>query len=58
MKILVTGGNRGLGNAIVETLKADSISRSTSNHDITKNIDTIIEKSLDYDIYEQLFVHL
>ena len=51
MKILVTGGNRGLGKAIVETLKADSISRSTSNHDITKDIDTIIEKSLDYDIF-------
>jgi len=51
MKILVTGGNRGLGKAIVETLKADSISRSTSNHDITKDINAIIEKSLDYDIF-------
>jgi NAD(P)-dependent dehydrogenase (short-subunit alcohol dehydrogenase family) len=50
MKILVTGGNRGLGLDIVNELSADGISRQ-SGFDITKDIKAIAEKSLDYDVF-------
>ena len=50
MKILVTGGNRGLGLDIVNDLSADGISRQ-SGFDITKDIKAIAEKSLDYDVF-------
>jgi nucleoside-diphosphate-sugar epimerase len=51
MKILITGGNRGLGKVICEQLQADSLSRSVNNVDITKDIDTIAKKSLEYDVF-------
>lgn len=51
MKILITGGNRGLGKTICEHLQAESLSRSVNNIDITKDIDTIVKKSLDYDVF-------
>ena len=51
MKILITGGNRGLGKTICEHLQAVSLSRSVNNIDITKDIDTIVKKSLEYDVF-------
>jgi NADP-dependent 3-hydroxy acid dehydrogenase YdfG len=51
MKILITGGNRGLGKIICEHLQAESLSRSVNNIDITKDIDTIVKKSLEYDVF-------
>ena len=51
MKFLITGGNRGLGKVIKEHFKADSISRTEHSIDITKNVDSIVQKSLDYDIF-------
>lgn len=50
MKTLITGGNRGLGLALVEQLSADSISRNTGT-DITKDCQHIAEKSLQYDCF-------
>lgn len=50
MKILVTGGNRGLGQTLVRDLQADSISRH-DGFDITKDVDNIISKSLEYDVF-------
>jgi len=50
MKTLVTGGNRGLGQTLVKELKADSISR-TSGFDITKDVDLIVNKSLQYEVF-------
>jgi NAD(P)-dependent dehydrogenase (short-subunit alcohol dehydrogenase family) len=50
MKILVTGGNRGLGKFLTETLNAHSISRETG-HDITKDVDRIAALSLEYDVF-------
>lgn len=50
MKILVTGGNRGLGLDIVNKMSANGISRQ-SGFDITKDIKAIAEKSLDYDVF-------
>ena len=50
MKILTTGGNRGLGMALVKDLGAESISRATG-FDITKDIDAIVTKSLEYDVF-------
>ena len=47
---MITGGNRGLGQAFVEYFKGDSYSRS-NGFDITKDIDTLAQKSLDYDIF-------
>lgn len=49
MKMLVTGGNRGLGKHLVETFNGVSISR-TNDLDITKHYQTIAELSLDYDV--------
>ena len=50
MKILITGGNRGLGLHLTKTLGATSISRTT-NIDITKNVLDIATQSLDYDVF-------
>ena len=50
MKVLVTGGNRGLGLSIVNQLGADSISR-TDGSDITKDVFAIAKQSLDYDVF-------
>jgi len=50
MKTLITGGNRGLGRTLVEKLNAESISRE-SGFDITRNVDGIVTKSLDYDVF-------
>lgn len=50
MKVLVTGGNRGLGLSIVNQLGADSISR-TDGSDITKDVVAIAKQSLDYDVF-------
>jgi MoaA/NifB/PqqE/SkfB family radical SAM enzyme len=46
----ITGGNRGLGLYLKETLKGTSISRS-QGYDITKNIKEIAEISLDFDVF-------
>ena len=50
MKILITGGNRGLGKILATSLSADSISRQ-SGFDITKDVNSIVDKSLDYDVF-------
>lgn len=50
MKMLVTGGNRGLGSVICERFQADSVSRATG-HDITKDRESIAQRSLDYDVF-------
>lgn len=50
MKILVTGGNRGLGLDITKEFHADGISRQ-SGLDITKDIKEIAQRSLDYDVF-------
>ena len=50
MKILVTGGNRGLGKVLCDELQAESISRNTG-HDITNCYVDIATKSLDYDVF-------
>ena len=50
MTMLVTGGNRGLGATLVNHFAAKSISR-IDGFDITKDIKTIAEHSLEYDIF-------
>ena len=50
MKVLVTGGNRGLGKHLVEVFGATSISR-VDNLDITKDCEAIAKLSLDYDVF-------
>jgi len=50
MKVLVTGGNRGLGKHLVEVFNGTSISRA-DNLDITKDCDVIANLSLDYDVF-------
>jgi hypothetical protein len=50
MKYMVTGGNRGLGEQLVKHFNGDSYSRS-NGYDITKNINDIAQKSLDYDVF-------
>lgn len=51
MKILITGGNRGLGLDLKKFFNADSMSRSETDTDITKNQEEIVQKSLDYDVF-------
>ena len=50
MKMLVTGGNRGLGQHLVERFGAMGISRA-DGFDITKNYQNIAKLSLDYDVF-------
>lgn len=50
MRMLVTGGNRGLGKHLVEEFDGTSISR-TDNIDITKDTAAIAAMSLDYDVF-------
>ena len=50
MKMLITGGNRGLGKHLVEEFAGTSISRA-DNIDITCNADVIASLSLDYDVF-------
>ena len=50
MRMLVTGGNRGLGQHLVEKFGAVSISRA-DGFDITKNHQEIAALSLDYDVF-------
>ena len=49
MKMLVTGGNRGLGLHLVQTFDGVSVSRA-DNIDITQNYNLIANMSLDYDV--------
>ena len=50
MKVLITGGNRGLGKHLVETFDGVSVSRA-DGIDITRDYDTIANMSLDYDVF-------
>jgi NAD(P)-dependent dehydrogenase (short-subunit alcohol dehydrogenase family) len=50
MKVLVTGGNRGLGKHLVEAFGGDSLSRATG-YDITKHVKEIADKSVMYDVF-------
>ena len=52
MKMLVTGGNRGLGKHLVDVFGADSVSRAT-NLDITNEqaVKLIAQQSLNYDVF-------
>lgn len=50
MKIMITGGNRGLGLHIQRVLGGDSFSRS-NGFDIIKDRKRLAELSLDYDVF-------
>ena len=50
MKVLVTGGNRGLGKHLVEQFNGDSFSRS-NGMDITQDYQAIANHSLEYDVF-------
>jgi NAD(P)-dependent dehydrogenase (short-subunit alcohol dehydrogenase family) len=50
MKMLVTGGNRGLGQHLVNVFGADSASRA-NGFDINHNTQEIATLSLEYDIF-------
>lgn len=50
MKVLVTGGNRGLGKHLVEEFNGVSISR-VDDIDITKDYEYIAKLSLEYDVF-------
>lgn len=47
---LITGGNRGLGLALVKHTGGYSISRA-NGYDITKNINQIVQLSMEYDVF-------
>lgn len=47
---LITGGNRGLGQHLVNTFGGTSISRA-QGYDITKHVKEIAEISLDFDVF-------
>lgn len=47
---MITGGNRGLGQHLVQKFNGDSFSRS-SGFDIVKDQDRLAEASLDYDVF-------
>ena len=50
MRVLVTGGNRGLGKHLVDVFNGVSVSRA-DKLDITKDYKSIAAMSLDYDIF-------
>jgi NAD(P)-dependent dehydrogenase (short-subunit alcohol dehydrogenase family) len=50
MKMLVTGGNRGLGKHLVDVFGADSASR-TNGFDINHNTHELAVLSLEYDVF-------
>jgi hypothetical protein len=50
MKYMVTGGNRGLGEALCARFNGDSYSR-TDGYDITKDREKLVESSLNYDVF-------
>lgn len=50
MKVLITGGNRGLGKHLVEEFAGTSISRA-DGIDITNDTKLIAEMSLEYDVF-------
>ena len=50
MKYMITGGNQGLGEKLVEQFNGDSYSRS-NGYDITKDINKIAQASLEYDVF-------
>lgn len=50
MKVMITGGNRGLGLALREALGGDSYSR-TNGYDITTDAERLAEASLQYDVF-------
>jgi NAD(P)-dependent dehydrogenase (short-subunit alcohol dehydrogenase family) len=50
MKMLVTGGNRGLGQHLVDVFGADSVSRA-NGFDINDNTQEIATLSLEYDVF-------
>lgn len=51
MKMLVTGGNRGLGLHLVDVFGGDSVSRSVDRLDINHHTQQIADRSLDYDVF-------
>jgi NAD(P)-dependent dehydrogenase (short-subunit alcohol dehydrogenase family) len=50
MKMLVTGGNRGLGKHLLDVFGADSASR-INGYDITQNTHELAVLSLEYDVF-------
>lgn len=50
MKVLVTGGNKGLGLELLQSFNGDSVSRS-SGFDISTQAKEIAQKSLEYDLF-------
>jgi NAD(P)-dependent dehydrogenase (short-subunit alcohol dehydrogenase family) len=50
MKYMITGGNRGLGQALCDRYNGDSYSRA-NEFDITKDRAKLVELSLDYDVF-------
>jgi NAD(P)-dependent dehydrogenase (short-subunit alcohol dehydrogenase family) len=50
MKVLVTGGNRGLGQEFFEKFGADSRSRGVG-YDITRDANKLAQDSLAYDVF-------
>jgi hypothetical protein len=50
MKMLVTGGNRGLGQHLIEVFGGTSLSRS-NDFDINKEIDSIVMHTMKYDVF-------
>lgn len=50
MRVMITGGNDGLGQVLSERFQADSYSRS-NGYDIITHSDQLVKKSLDYDVF-------
>ncbi len=50
MKVMVTGGNRGLGLHLVQHFQGVPYSRE-NGFDITKNVQDIAQQSLNYDVF-------
>ena len=50
MKYMITGGNRGLGEALCARYNGDSYSRN-NGYDITKDRKKLVEASLQYDVF-------